>query len=275
MRARRPKDALHFFALRDSATVWGRDWQTWFTVAAAAYHSLGEFDKQLALARAARAREPRALGHWFHEISALAALRRVSEVDQLLTESRALENPTSAAQLLFAAMDESQKHGSSAQATRFARALPAVMQQWSDSLKKTILFKNNSRNAMRVLDDHKAVVAMYAADSKAQGAAGLGTRILAMRDRILMGDTVGALALVDSARTQPLEAFASLNWQVKGAPRYYAAQILALLGRKDEAVAMLRDALNNGGRLSPDEPLQWFWAPIKDYPPFVELVKLR
>lgn len=31
-------------------------------------------------------------------------------------------------------------------------------------------------------------------------------RILGMRDRILLGDTVGAMALVDSARSQPLMA---------------------------------------------------------------------
>ncbi len=121
----------------------------------------------------------------------------------------------------------------------------------------------------------KAVVAIYEADARQQGAAGLGNRILGMRDRIRMGDTSGALALVDSARTQPLDAFAGTRWSLKGNSRYYAAHILALLGRKDEAVAMLRDALNNCWRLVPDEPLQWYWAPIKDYPSFVELVKLR
>jgi hypothetical protein len=65
---------------------------------------------------------------------------------------------------------------------------------------------------------------------------------------------------------------------VKGSPLYYGAHILALLGRKDEAVAMLRDALNNGWRLvfnTADEPLQWYFAPLRDYPPFVEIVKLR
>jgi hypothetical protein len=30
-----------------------------------------------------------------------------------------------------------------------------------------------------------------------------------------------------------------------------------------------------GVRPGADEPLQWYWAPIKDYPPFQELVKLR
>lgn len=85
----------------------------------------------------------------------------------------------------------------------------------------------------------------------------------------------GALALVDSARTLPMSSYAGSAWGVKGTPRYYAAHILSLLGRKDEAVALLRDALNNGWRIFGDEELQWYWAPIKDYPPFVELVKIR
>ena len=89
-----------------------------------------------------------------------------------------------------------------------------------------------------------------------------------------MGDTTGVLALVDSARTQPLVAYAG-GWTVAGAPRYFGAQILSLLDRKAEAVALLREALNGGTRLGPDEELQWYWAPIKDYPPFQELVKLK
>jgi hypothetical protein len=83
------------------------------------------------------------------------------------------------------------------------------------------------------------------------------------------------LALVDSARTQPLEALAGAGWTRKGQPLYYGAHILSLLGRGDEAVAMLREALNNGQRLGPDEPLQWYWAPIKDHPGFQELVRIR
>jgi hypothetical protein len=90
-----------------------------------------------------------------------------------------------------------------------------------------------------------------------------------------MGDTAGVRELVTMARTQPLEAFAGARWALKGTPLYYAAHLLALLGQRDEAVATLRDALNNGWRLVPDERLQWYWKPIKDYPPFLELVRVR
>jgi hypothetical protein len=35
----------------------------------------------------------------------------------------------------------------------------------------------------------------------------------------------------------------------KGTPLYHGAHILSLLGRRDEAVAMPREAMNNGWRL--------------------------
>jgi len=66
-----------------------------------------------------------------------------------------------------------------------------------------------------------------------------------------------------------------MGWTVRGTPMYYGTQVLSLLGRKDQAVAMLRQAVNNGARLGPDEPLQWYWEPIRDYPPFQELVRIR
>jgi hypothetical protein len=34
-------------------------------------------------------------------------------------------------------------------------------------------------------------------------------------------------------------------------------------------------AMKNGWCLEPDEPLQWYWAPVKDHPPFQELVEVR
>ena len=60
-----------------------------------------------------------------------------------------------------------------------------------------------------------------------------------------------------------------------GAALYWGAEILALLGHKEAAVGMLREALNRGWRLGVDESMQWYWEPIKDYPPFQELVRFK
>lgn len=102
---------------------------------------------------------------------------------------------------------------------------------------------------------------------------GRSQRVAVMRVRILMGDTVGAAALVDSVSGQPLEAFPRVA--SRGTPPYPAAQVLSLLGRKAGAVATLQEALNNGQRPAPDEALSWCWAPPPEYPPFQEIVKIR
>lgn len=275
--ARRPKDALRFYALRDTTTAWGRDWQPWFSIAANAYHLLGQYDEELALIRDAKARAPRKLAHWRREVRALAVLKRFPEVDRLAVESHVLENPAATAILLADAANEASSHGTNDRARDYARQALAALQQWPDSLRPTVLFRNNTRALLRILGDRKAVLALYDQEAKERGAGGVGYRVLAARDRILAGDTTGALALVDSVRKLPQSAFAA-TWENSGAKYYYGSQVLALLGRKEEAVAMLRDALNNGFRLGTntiDEPLQWCWVTIKDYPPFMELMKLR
>jgi hypothetical protein len=81
------------------------------------------------------------------------------------------------------------------------------------------------------------------------------------------------MAMVDSARTQP--EVRGIGIGHRAGLLYRAASILSLLGRKEEAVTTLRECLLVGGIFEPDEPLYWFWAPLRDYPPFQELMKLK
>jgi tRNA A-37 threonylcarbamoyl transferase component Bud32/TolB-like protein len=272
--ARRPVEALEHFALRDTATVFGREWRPWDNVASQAYHMMGRFEEELALVRAARAGEPRNYGHWAREVSALAALGRIDEIERVITESHGLETQGAPVRLMDVAAVELSLHGWEEGARAYAERAVVGVEQWPQALRATTTARNIQTHTLRILGRHQEVVRIYDERSRAWGEAGLGWRILGMRDRILMGDTAGALALVDSARTQPFTVFGE-TWNNKGAPFYYGAHILSLLGRGDEAVALLRETMNNGWRLGADEPLQWYWAPIKDHPGFQELVRLR
>ncbi|HSW27916.1 MAG TPA: serine/threonine-protein kinase [Longimicrobiales bacterium] len=271
---RRPEEALRYYALRDTATAFGAEWQAWDNVAGQAYHMRGRFEEELALARAAKAREPTAIQHWGREVSALAALGRADEIERIVNESYRLETRGAPEQLSNSAALELSRHGFAEPARTFAQRAVAGVNQWPDSAREASGGRNILRASLKVLGDYEAVWQSYDDDSRRRGAQGLGLRILGARYRILMGDTTGVLALVDSARTLSLAAFVG-TWTIHGQPRYYGAQLLSLLGRQAEAVAMLRDALNGGWRLVPDEPLYWYWAPIKDYPPFQELMKLK
>jgi tRNA A-37 threonylcarbamoyl transferase component Bud32/tetratricopeptide (TPR) repeat protein/TolB-like protein len=274
VRARRPAAALEYYAMRDTTDALSRETQAWDTFAAEAYHMMGRFEEELALVRAAKAREPRYFAHWTREVGALAALGRFDEIEQLIAESHALETPGAAVRLMEAAAAELGRHDRPDQARTYAERALAGEALWPDSLRAAAVAGNLRRNALRLLGRYAEVVQDLDTRARAPGAGGIGYRVLAARDRVLMGDTAGALALVDSARTQPLYAFGA-GWHMPGRPLYHGAQILALLGRSDEAVALLRQALNNGHRLGPDEPLEWFWAPIRDHPPFQELARIR
>jgi tRNA A-37 threonylcarbamoyl transferase component Bud32/tetratricopeptide (TPR) repeat protein/TolB-like protein len=222
--ARRPVEALEYYALRDTATVFGREWRAWDNVAARAYHMMGRFEEELALARAARASEPRNYGHWAREVSALAALGRVDEIERVTTESHGLETQGAPVRLMDVAAAEFSLHGWTEEARAYAERAVAGVEQWPEALRATIIARNIQTHTLRILGRHQEVVRIYDEQSRATGEAGLGWRILGMRDRILTGDTVGALALVDSARTQPLTVFGE-TWNVKGAPLYHGAHI--------------------------------------------------
>jgi len=276
VRARRPAEALEYYALGTASHGGLRhDFQTWYVMANMAYHMLGRFEEELELARAAKAQEPRSYGHWAREVGALAALGRADEIERIITASHTLETQGAPVRLMSAAASELFLHGHSDEARGYAKRVVTGLEQYPDSMQALSASLVILRDALRILGRQNEVVRSYEDAGTGTGARGLGERILGMRDRILLGDTVGAMALVDSARIQPLTAYMSISWATKGVPLYHAAGILSLLGRKDEAVAMLREALNNGYRLGADEPLYWYWAPIKDYPPFQELVRVR
>jgi tetratricopeptide (TPR) repeat protein len=274
VRARRPFEALEYFTLWDTTSAGTRAWESGDVLAGRAYHMMGRFEEELALAQPAKAQEPRFYGHWAREVSALAALGRIDGIEGIITESHGLEDQGAPVRLMDVAAVELSLHGWTEEARAFAERAVAGVEQWPQALRTTTTARNIETHTLRILGRHQEVVRIYDEQSRALGEAGLGLRILGMRDRILLGDTAGALALVDSARTQPFTVFGE-TWNNKGAPFYYGAHIVSLLARGDEAVALLREAMNNGWRLGADEPLQWYWAPIKDHPGFQELVRLR
>jgi hypothetical protein len=273
IRAQHLEEALRYYALRDTSTVWGRDWQAWDVQAASAYHGLGRFEEELALARQAKAREPSVYAHWEREARALAALGRVDELEPVITGSYALEWPLAPGALMARPAYELYAHG-------FAEAGRSLMERflaWAETLPEergqVYTIRNMRRSALRYLGRYDEVVADYAKDTAADPS--LPLRALAMRDAIRGGDTTGAVALVDSLRAAPLEDVATWATAPEGARSYYVAQLLALLGRKDEAVSWLRQALNNGWRLGVDEKFDLNWESIRDYPPFQELVRVK
>jgi Protein kinase domain len=276
LRAKRPAEALRYYARRDTSKVWDREWQGWEILAAQAYHELGRFEEELALARAARSREPRAYDNLEREARAQAALGQTDKLETLINVSYSLESRTAPGTLMNAIASELELHGRPERARVFWERALAWAGQLPDQVQRQTGVRNLVRSTLRGLGRYDEVIRRYAAEAPKDRRLGLGWRALAMRDAIRSGDTTGGLALVDSLRSAPLEALRDpWSGNTEGLRNYYGAHILALLGRKNEAVAMFREALNAGWRLQPDEGLQWYWAPIRDYPPFQELVRIK
>jgi tRNA A-37 threonylcarbamoyl transferase component Bud32/thioredoxin-like negative regulator of GroEL len=275
MRANRPEAALRYYQHyleHDSATsVVPR--YAWEALAADAYHQLGQFDKELALVQAPLARDP-GNGDLLRRVSrALAAMGRVDSLEALINQSYASQDRLAPGFALLAAVDQLSLHGHAAEARRFAERGIAWAAAVPEELRYRALVRNLLRGGNRILGHREAILQLYAEDSRRAGQT-LGSRALALRYAVFAGDTSGALQFVDSLRAAPFESFMA-SFNNHGAALYWGAEILALLGHKEAAVGMLREALNRGWRLGVDESMQWYWEPIKDYPPFQELVRFK
>jgi thioredoxin-like negative regulator of GroEL len=256
--------ATRFYHLRDTSSSWGRDWQAWYSVEAAALHGLGRYDQELALAREARTRDPGNSDHAFTEARALLALGRMAELEQVLTASRALPDYRAPGTLMHRVAAELLEHRTKAEYQRmFERALA-----WNQALPAD---RRQDRQVRQEMAVENYYLGRYA--EAARLFADLGREFpdeplyvnSAARIAASQGDTAAALRRIEELRADTLR---NNGLEV--------SRIFALLGRKVEAVAALRDYLNHGGRYD----LGWHATDLelialRDYPPFIALVALK
>ena len=89
----RPREAARLLTRLDRGQRWVQESQNPWTVLAYALHDLGDFKRELAVARQARRIAPRDVRFLWLEIQALVALGRVDAVTALLDESESLYAP--------------------------------------------------------------------------------------------------------------------------------------------------------------------------------------
>jgi len=262
-KANHQSEALRYYRRRDSTLVMSRAWQPWFTVAAGAMHALGRYADELVLAREAKARQPDYYDHTVVEARALIGLGRLAEVEALLTGSRALPTARAPGRLMHDVALELNAHGLRDDARRmWSRALAWHTAQPSGSAEERMIrqYIAFEHYLLGQYDEARQAFAGLLAQSPDNRFYRTGAAFVAART----GDS--ALALRTAAE---LRADTSVNDN-------YAARILALLGRNEEAVAAFRQYLNRGGRFYLGS---WHTVPefdgLRDYPPFVALVALK
>ena len=266
--ANRAEDALRHARRRpDTTTALGRNWAPWFSLEIEALHRLGRYEQALKLAREARARQPEKADHLDAEGAQLAALGRMADAESLLTQTYAYSWPLTPGVVMQDFGMELHAHGKLAEAKiMWDRALA-----WFTS--RSLSGQDDRQRRVQVaqlnllLGRYDVARTRYA--ELHGGDPGNGEFIAA--EGIIsarLGDTAGTEAVVRKLLEEPA------SW-LQAERRYWGSRVLGSAGKCEEAVSMLRDALNRGARIYWPEFHSPDWDPIRGCPAFQELIRPR
>jgi tetratricopeptide (TPR) repeat protein/TolB-like protein len=269
----RPREALAEAedVLRQGTPVYqdAVSWYAFWEMRTELNHILGQHERELEVAREGRERLGGSLRSLLYEGRALVALGRMEEL-RALTEEVLGKSPAqglTAGGVLLSIAEELRAHGHGAEASEvidralaWYRAQPPAMiaSGWRRDLLVSLLYAREQWAAAAVQFDS------IPADS-AHAVSRLGTRgVLAAR-----------LGLRDSARTIAGDLAHVALPGVNGQHTLWRARIAALLGDKDGAVALLRQAFAEGVAYGIWLHVDMDLESLRDYKPFQELVRPR
>jgi tRNA A-37 threonylcarbamoyl transferase component Bud32/tetratricopeptide (TPR) repeat protein len=260
LRLNRPREALRIYSDLDPQRGDMRGWYRYWRDLARAHHRVGDYRAELRVGRRTRELFPGEPGALRAEIRALAALGRTRQLDALL--ERHLDGKPAAPALLRLAGLELLAHGyTAAGEALLRRSLDRPLAGPSGDATAR-LFLAQGRSLMGELDDAERLLRPLA--NELPGSV----------------DVQGALGTLAARRDHAAEAAAISNWlaslerpYLHGRNTYWRARIAALLGDRDEAVQLLRQAIEEGLdgldliHLEPD------LAPLAEYAPFREFIR--
>ena len=240
--------------------TWRANWR--FHQLARAYHHLGDYEQELATVNRAISYYPDDMDLRGCKVRALAALGRIQEIHAVIDECLTMPvgdwNPSD---VMRDAAKELRVQGQFDTAREFANRAVDWCNQQSDPAE----YRDDQAEALRLAErwaEAQAVFAELAAEDpdnlEYQGK--LGT--LAVR----LGDERKAREIFDTLRH--LE-----RPYLEGKLTYWSACISALLGEREQAVALLKEAWDQG---LPHPDIKWRdmdLEPLRDYPPFQEMIK--
>jgi tetratricopeptide (TPR) repeat protein len=237
VRSNRPEEGMRFFRMRDSAQT---NLERWYDHSGRALHSLGRYEELLSHAREARQQGPTWPSALFWEARALAALGRLEELEDVLASAHLSDSPTAPGNALLEAGIQFWARGDTIAARElWQRTIDWVLAQGLEgegALDRRILIANAYYH-LGLYDQAREHLAILASASPENaGWAGMLARIAARQ-----GDEDGAQAVAEELLTE------NRTW-LKGAYTYEAAKIYAVLGHRERALALIRQAMNSGSR---------------------------
>jgi DNA-binding SARP family transcriptional activator/TolB-like protein len=265
-RLNRPREAIRVLTEMGAERGELRGWIPYWRELTAAHHMLGNHRTELNAARRARDLYPARPGPLLFEVSALAALGRVAEVDRRIEErlATASEEPPSAGALMATAAREFRAHG----ATDAARRLFERSLEW---------YRAQSPGGP-IADPRPGIgVALYELGHWDDAREAFSVLAGEVPENIAFQGYLGVIAVRqgDRAEAERVDAWMRDLEQpyLVGRNTLWRARIAALSGESDRAVDLLRDALAQGlaydTYLHTDVDLQ----PLRHHPRFLELMR--
>lgn len=278
----RPRAAIEALKRLDPNSVYVNCNVCYWDALSMAYHMLGNYEQELKEALKAEKRFTEDWEGWYAvycKIHALSAMGRLDEVQKVLEENSArpitgMWNPAS---IMLLAGEEFQIHGYDAAADEmYEQSLSwleqrAKSEELTDDMKFTLAWDllnmqnwEEAESAFRDLMESKPDIASLDGFGGVEGPHFTGV--------------LGVIAAGKGDREEALRIYERLkNWDKPygfGMHTAWQAKIAAHLGEKERAVSLLQTALEQGYEY-------WKlyegaeWEPLRDYPPFIELIKPR
>jgi tetratricopeptide (TPR) repeat protein/predicted Ser/Thr protein kinase len=261
----RPRECIEAYNGLEKANQ--SDWYWWNL--ADAYHRLGDHKKELEIAQEGRQHFPASSSTYSAELSALAALDRQTELRSLIQEQPAIKgkDAPSSRSARRSAAEELRAHGHEEEAMKLLNeALRLYESLPVDSLKDLRFGYSLTLYDARRWDKAKDVLQELLSETSKDSASGRGYE-----------GWLGIVAARQGDRTRAMEVSDWLkNLKVPyqfGGNTYTRACIAAILGEKDQAIALLKQAFLEGYRFDSSIHRDFDFESLWDYPLFIELMK--
>jgi serine/threonine protein kinase len=264
-RINRPKEAVKILKKIDPEFGNVRRWVGFWSLFTTAHHMLGNHKEELKEARRGRKYHPQRLEALGNELRALAALGRIKEVNKLIDESLTMPpQKRSPGRCMLTAARELRAHG-------YRQASLQVLEgalKWLETRPKEESETKIHRTRLALM--------FYEAERWEEAHDIFKALHQEFPDEM---DYLGWLGVLAARKDDKEEALRISNIleridrpYIFGEHTYWQARIASLLGEKEKAVRLLREALAQGVYYTSLHPEMDF-EPLQDYPPFSELIK--
>jgi len=264
-----PREAVSVLSRYDPYAPTYTDWTpSFWGVLTTAHHMLGNHKQELKEARRGRKQFPERLWMLVNEVDALAALGRIKDLQNLFEESKTLppQSGYSPGSIILDAGRELRAHGYKEDSIRVLnQAL-----QWFESRpaqeKASVGNRYSQATTLYILGRWAEARTLFEG-LHGDVPANIGYLGYLGSIAVRLGDKDVALKV-----TQQLEE--DKRPYLFGGPTFWRARIAALLGDKEGAVNLLRQATKQGYAY-PSLHLCEDFESLADYPPYVQLMKPR